>query len=138
MSTEVFYGPELWENEPNPNTRAFNSGVLLFNNCKEIKDLFQKTNNHIKSWKLNKKKALTSWEQPFLNYNTIKNNLQDYNKINKYVYNNVSSDKKLLDQKYIIFYHVSGIGDKVKYLRTYYNKYIKQSGGFKLKYILIS
>jgi predicted O-methyltransferase YrrM len=55
---------------------AFTSGILLFNNCEKIKDLFQKINVDIK------RPGKFFYDQPFIVYNAFKYNLYN-NKILK-------------------------------------------------------
>jgi lipopolysaccharide biosynthesis glycosyltransferase len=86
-----FWGKSLFENEINNynDKSAFSSGILLFNNCEKIKDLFNKTTDifDITKFSLN--------DQPYLVYNAFKYNLYN-NKILKKLAvnnNNIHSDK---------------------------------------------
>jgi hypothetical protein len=71
---------------------AFSSGVLLFNNCEKIQDLFQKINEDIS----NRPRYFACYDQPYIVYNAFKYNLYN-NKVLKslvvcYDYN-IYSDK---------------------------------------------
>ena len=87
-----FWGKSLFKNEINNynDKSAFSSGILLFNNCEKIKDLFKKTTDifDITKFSLN--------DQPYLVYNAFKYNLYN-NKILKKLAvnnnNNIHSDK---------------------------------------------
>ena len=89
-----YWGNSLFGNEINNynDTTAFTSGILLFNNCEKIKDLFNKTIEmfDIKNLELN--------DQPYLVYNAFKYNLYN-NKIFKSLAvnnnNNIYSDKAI-------------------------------------------
>lgn len=61
------------------NLAAFTSGILLFNNCKEIKGLFNKILNHIQKHLSEGKPISVVLEQPFIIYHAINENL--YNNI---------------------------------------------------------
>ena len=74
---------------------AFTSGVLLFNNCKNINDLFNKINRHI-SFNTSYTDILPYYEQPYIVYESFKCNLYN-NKILKLLVinndNNIYSNK---------------------------------------------
>lgn len=80
MCVGDYYGCTLFGRDINKykDKTAFTSGILLFNNCEKIKQLFDDTiflfNNSPVNFKLN--------DQPFLVYNAFKNNLYN-NKILK-------------------------------------------------------
>ena len=67
-------------------TSAFTSGILFFNNCNEIKELFANILNHIKNNTLNFIPA--TFDQPFIVYHAVKNNLYDNQKLINIVINN--------------------------------------------------
>jgi predicted O-methyltransferase YrrM len=98
-SNTDFWGKSLFGNEiTNYNDKsAFTSGILLFNNCKKIKDLFQKINEDI----INRPHLFH--DQPHIVYNAFKYNLYN-NKILKSLVvsnnNNIHSDK--------VIHHFSG------------------------------
>ena len=87
-----FWGKLLFGNEINnyDDKSAFSSGILLFNNCEKIKDLFNKINEDII------KRPDDFHEQPHIVYNAFKYNLYN-NKILKNLVvnndNNIHSDK---------------------------------------------
>lgn len=57
------------------NLPAFTSGILLFNNCQEMKDLFAKILQHIRQHLSEGKPISMVLEQPFIIYNAINDNL---------------------------------------------------------------
>jgi len=89
-----FWGRILFDNEVNNynDTTAFTSGILLFNNCVEIKDLFNKINDDI----INRPYNFLTYDQPYIVYNSFKYNLFN-NKLLKLLAvnndNNIYSDK---------------------------------------------
>ena len=93
-SNRDFWGKSLFGNEINNynDKTAFSSGILLFNNCKKIKDLFIKINEDI----INRPYNFECYDQPYIVYNAFKYNLYN-NKILKTLAvnndNNIYSDK---------------------------------------------
>ena len=91
-SNTDYWGKSLFGNEVNnyDDKTAFTSGILLFNNCEKIKDLFNKTIDifDTSNFILN--------DQPYIVYNAFKYNLYN-NKILKSLVvnndNNIHSDK---------------------------------------------
>lgn len=89
-----YWGKTLFGNEINnyKDKTAFTSGILLFNNCEKIKDLFNKINEDI----LNRPHEFACFDQPYIIYNAFKNNLYN-NKVLKSLVvnndNNIYSDK---------------------------------------------
>jgi lipopolysaccharide biosynthesis glycosyltransferase len=85
----TLFGDEI--NNYNDKT-AFTSGILLFNNCEKIKDLFNKINEDIVKRPYN----FACHDQPYIVYNAFKYNLYN-NKILKSLVvnsdNNIHSDK---------------------------------------------
>ncbi len=71
---------------------AFTSGILLFNNCEKIQDLFNKINEDI----VKRPYFFACYDQPYIIYNAFKYNLYD-NKVLKSLVvggnNNIHSDK---------------------------------------------
>jgi lipopolysaccharide biosynthesis glycosyltransferase len=93
-SDSDFWGKTLFGNEINNynDKSAFTSGILLFNNCEKIKDLFIKINEDI----INRPYYFCCCDQPYIVYNAFKYNLYN-NKILKSLAvnndNNIDSDK---------------------------------------------
>jgi mannosyltransferase OCH1-like enzyme len=93
-SDRDFWGKSLFGNEINNynDKTAFSSGILLFNNCQKIKDLFIKINEDI----INRPYNFECYDQPYIIYNAFKYNLYN-NKILKSLAvnndNNIHSDK---------------------------------------------
>ena len=70
---------------------SFNSGVMLFNNCIEIKELFNKIRHHISI-----NKSAQFHDQPYIVYNAKKNNLIDNIILNEYVDINIVNSNKII------------------------------------------
>ena len=93
-SNTDFWGKTLFDSEVNnyENKTAFTSGILLFNKCEKIQDLFQKINEDIVIRPYN----FHCYDQPYIVYNAFKYNLYN-NKILKSLVvnndNNIHSDK---------------------------------------------
>jgi len=89
-----FWGEPLFGNEVNDYTdkTAFTSGILLFNNCEKIKDLFVKINDDM----IKRHQFFSCHDQPYIVYNAFKYNLYN-NKILKTLVvnndNNIHSNK---------------------------------------------
>jgi predicted O-methyltransferase YrrM len=89
-----YWGKTLFGNEIHDysDKTAFTSGILLFNNCEKIKDLFNKINETI----INVPYNFTCYDQPYIIYTSFKYQLYD-NKILKTMVvnndNNIHSDK---------------------------------------------
>jgi lipopolysaccharide biosynthesis glycosyltransferase len=79
---DFFGGITLFKNEHHnfEDKTAFNSGVLLFNNCLEIKNLFQIIKTHILT-----NKTATFNDQPYIVYNAKKYNLINNTVLNSYI-----------------------------------------------------
>jgi lipopolysaccharide biosynthesis glycosyltransferase len=88
------WGKSLFGNELNnyKDKTAFTSGIMLFNNCEKIKDLFNKINENI----IQSPYYFDCYDQPYIVYNAFKYNLYN-NKILKSLVvnndNNIHSDK---------------------------------------------
>ena len=80
-----FWGKSLFGNEVNNyrDKTAFTSGILLFNNCEKIKDLFQKIKIHLTH---NNNKGFH--DQPYIVYNAFKYNLYNNKILKSYTINN--------------------------------------------------
>jgi len=63
---------------------AFSSGILLFNNCTKIVDLFNKINNDI----INRPYNFSCYDQPYIVYNAFKYNLFDNKLLKTLIVNN--------------------------------------------------
>ena len=89
-----YWGKTLFKNEINNyhDKSAFTSGILLFNNCEKIKDLFNKISEDI----VKRPFHFSCYDQPYIVYNAFKYNLYN-NKILKTLVvnndNNIHSDK---------------------------------------------
>ena len=78
---------------------AFTSGILLFNNCKNIKNLFIRISDDI----IKKPYKLSFYDQPYIVYNAFKYNLYDNKILKKLVVNN---DKNIYSDK--VIHHFPG------------------------------
>jgi lipopolysaccharide biosynthesis glycosyltransferase len=102
-------------------TTAFTSGIILFNNCEEVKNLFMTiiddinvniTFNHVKP---------SAYDQAFLNYHAITNNKYNNTLLIDYAINNPTS----FDYKYVLCHFPGGVGnfsskfDKMSYYLLY-------------------
>ena len=68
---------------------AFSSGVLLFNNCQNIKDLFQKINDHV-NYDKNNNKLHEFFDQPYFVYNCKKYNMINNTLLEIYIKSNLT------------------------------------------------
>jgi len=98
-SDRDFWGKSLFGNEINNynDKTAFSSGILLFNNCEKIKDLFLKINEDIL------KRHHVFHDQPHIVYNAFKYNLYN-NKILKALA--VNNDDNIYSDK--VIHHFPG------------------------------
>lgn len=71
----------------NPNTPAYTTGILLFINSPEIKQLFNKILNHIQLDKIKKIPYTVCLDQPYIIYNSFMNNQYDNQLLKPYVTN---------------------------------------------------
>jgi predicted O-methyltransferase YrrM len=93
-SDSDFWGKTLFGNEVNnyDDKSAFTSGILLFNNCEKIKDLFNKINEDI----IKSPYYFACYDQPYIVYNAFKYNLYNNKILKSLVVNNdinIHSDK---------------------------------------------
>jgi len=100
-SNTDFWGKTLFGNEKNnyEDKTAFSSGILLFNNCEKIKDLFNKINEDM----INRPYKFSCYDQPYIVYNAFKYNLYNNKILKTLVVNNdynIHSDK--------VIHHFSG------------------------------
>ena len=102
-----FWGKLLFGNEINNynDKSAFTSGILLFNNCKKIKDLFIKINEDI----IKRPFEFSTYDQPYIVYNAFKYNLYN-NKILKTFAGNYN--KNIYTDK--VIYHFPGYPEQYK------------------------
>ena len=113
---------DLYETDFDYRTPGFNSGVLLFKNCKTIQNLFQTILNHIIEY--NKKTPITGMvDQPFFNYHAIKKNLHDTNLLQKYSMNCCFNYKP--NGKHII-YHFPGTYSNINQKINVMENFLKQ------------
>jgi lipopolysaccharide biosynthesis glycosyltransferase len=96
---------------------AFTSGMLLFNNCEKIKDLFDKINEDI----IRRPSSLAGIDQPYIIYNAFKYNLFNNKILKAHVVNNdfnIHSDK-------VVHHFPGGPGvyhHKIDSMTTFLNK----------------
>jgi predicted O-methyltransferase YrrM len=99
-----YWGNTLFGDEVNTysDKTAFSSGVLLFNNCEKIRDLFIRINEDI----INRPK-ISFYDQPYIVYNAFKYNVYDNKKLNQFIVineYNIHTDK-------VIYHFAGGPGD---------------------------
>lgn len=110
-----YYGQILFEDgdiEKYEDKTAFSSGIMIFNNCLKIKELF----DIIKKDIIDRPYFFCCYDQPYIVHNTIKHNLHNNKLMKKYCVNNnnnINSDK-------IIHHFPGGPG-------VFYNKIIKMT-----------
>jgi len=117
---KTLFGDEIYEDNS-----AFTSGILLFNNCKKIKDLFQKINEDITKRPYN----FSCYDQPYIIYNAFKYNLYDNKILKKLAVNNdsnINSDK--------VIHHFPGVPGYYQNKLSLMNIFIRDS---KKKYKLL-
>ena len=107
-----FWGKTLFGSEVNnyADKTAFTSGILLFNNCEKIKELFYKIQEDI----VNRPYYFAFNDQPYIVYNAFKCNLYNNKKLKSFVVNsddNIHSDK-------VIHHFPGGPGDYQKKIDT--------------------
>jgi len=94
QSETDYWGRTLFGDEVNnySDKTAFTSGILLFNNCQNIKFLFDKINEDI----INRCFYFSCYDQPYIVYNAFKYNLYDNKSLLSFCVNNdynIYSDK---------------------------------------------
>ncbi len=111
-----YWGKSLFREEINnySDTSAFSSGILLFKNCDEIKDLFNKINQDI----IDRYHFFN--DQPYIIYNAFKYNLYN-NKVLKTVA--VNNDCSLFNDK--VIHHFPGCPGKCEYKINFINVFFK-------------
>ena len=127
---DPYGGTRLFGDEINnySDKTGFTSGILLFNNCEKIKDLFNKINEDI----IKRPYNFLCYDQPYIVYNAFKYNLFDNKVLKQYVVNddyNIHSNK--------VIHHFPGgpgnYGHKIEKMTIFLNnlkniKYIIQVG----------
>jgi lipopolysaccharide biosynthesis glycosyltransferase len=106
-------------------TRSFCSGVLLFNRCEKVEELFEKTLRHLSEYKKSGKPFRTHIDQPFLIFNTIITNMHDIELLRYKITNSPS-----INSKKEIICHFAGntcvFDVKYKSMIRVYNKRIEE------------
>jgi len=106
---DIFHGYELFDfSKYNPNTTAFTSGILLFNHCDEIRDLFKRIIEDINDNLRNNKIKPKAYDQAFINYHAIKDNLYNNSLLKKYAINNPEDFKY---NNHVISHFPGGVGN---------------------------
>jgi len=133
-----FWGKTLFGNEINNynDKIAFTSGILLFNNCEKIKDLFNKINEDI----VKRPYYFDCHDQPYIVYNAFKYNLYNNKTLKSLVVNN---DNNIHSDKVIhhfpggpgVYQHkIDAMTIFLNNIKDYYKLFIEQilSNGFTL------
>jgi hypothetical protein len=121
-----YFGKSLFGNEIEQydDKSAFTSGILLFNNCENIRSLFDKINNDI----MTRPRHFDCYDQPYIVYNSFKYNLYNNKILKEFAVNNdhnIHSDK--------IIHHFPG-GPGVYYHKlVYMRKFLNDLKTFKLQ-----
>jgi len=118
-----FWGNTLFGNEVNnyEDKSAFTTGILLFNNCENIKNLF----NDIKQYIINREHDFSCYDQPYIVYNAFKYNLYNNKSLKKYAIN----DDINIDDDMVIHHFPGQAGQyihKIFYMRNYLNNLNKK------------
>jgi hypothetical protein len=113
------HGATLFGEEVNnyEDKTAFTSGIMAFNNCEKIKDLFHKIKEDI----INRPHFFTCYDQPYIIYSAFKYNLYN-NKILKSLV--VNNDLNIFSDK-VIHHFPGGPGDyvhKLEKMSVFLNK----------------
>jgi len=89
-TTLEYHGKTVWEfkGEKNPEKSAFSSGVLFFNNCKEIEKLFQDILAHGADYSNTLRQLPSCLDQPFIIYEALMQNLYNNELLLTYAKNN--------------------------------------------------
>lgn len=99
------HGESLFK-ENNPNVDSFCSGVMFFNNCNEMRYLFNEIINHINKdiRENNLYNIPTGLEQPYVIFNAIKNNMYNNTSNINYYVNHYDNQSKQIDVNNIIMH----------------------------------
>jgi lipopolysaccharide biosynthesis glycosyltransferase len=113
-----YWGKTLFGNEIHnyKDRLAFTSGILLFNNCDKIKDLFEKIKEDI----INRPYQFACFDQPYIVYNAFKYNMYE-KKLDIVAVNN---DHNIYSNK-VIHHFPGGPGvyqHKIIYMANFLNK----------------
>jgi lipopolysaccharide biosynthesis glycosyltransferase len=112
-----FWGKSLFGDDLNKyeDKTAFSSGIMLFNNCEKIKDLFNKITESM----------LTMWhsfhDQPFVVYNAFKYNLYNNKIMKDFAVNN---DSNVHSTK--VIHHFPGGFHILEHKLNYMNKFLNE------------
>jgi lipopolysaccharide biosynthesis glycosyltransferase len=129
----VLFGEEVNNYE---DKTAFTSGIMLFNNCEIIEDLFNKINEDIIN-----RGELVAFDQPFIIYNAFKYNLYNNKKLFSLVHNVwISHQDQLLNPNWLgsgrIIHHFPGgpgcYGHKIDNMTFFLNNKKKTSLGVQI------
>ncbi len=113
-----FWGKTLFGNKINNynDKSAFTSGILLFNNCEKIKELFININKDI----IKRPHIFSCYDQPYIVYNAFKYNLYNNKILKSFVVNN---DNNIFSDK-VIHHFPGGPGNyhhKIDYMTIFLN-----------------
>lgn len=122
----IFYGSNFFNfDEIDKNTTAFSSGVMLFKNSPQMKELFGKINDHIWNILQTDQRQILFYDQPFITYNCISRKQYDNKLMLKYAENNPSK----IDEEKIIYHFPGTVGEtveKYKRMEDFLNKRINE------------
>jgi lipopolysaccharide biosynthesis glycosyltransferase len=129
--SDYHHGKEFFDfSKINPHTPGFTSGIILFKNCTEIKDLFNTINNNIEiNIKTNGIKPI-AYDQAFLNYYAIITGRYNNTLLIEYTINNPAEFK----YNYVLCHFPGGVGNftnKLEKMSNYF-LYLYDSYNFKI------
>jgi len=116
----LFFDFNYWD----PKQSSLNSGVLLFKNSINMRNLFNTINNHIATIKTKDTLLPECMDQSFIAYHFIKNNMCNLKDISDYVY---LAEKTLpSESSNVIITHftwpIGNYGHKLERMKNYFNK----------------
>lgn len=115
------WGKNLFRDN-NPNLDAFTSGIMLFNNCNLIKKEFFTILKHIEEDIQNKVNIPSTYEQPYIIYHFIKDELYNNSKLINIAINN---PKKLNNETICHFPEKVGLYEsKIDKMKEFFNTYM--------------
>jgi hypothetical protein len=123
-----YWGKTLFSNEINKyvDKTAFTSGILLFNNCEKIKNLFYQIQQDINERPYN----FICYDQPYIVYNAFKYNLYNNKILKSFVVNNDNN----IHSNMVIHHFPGGPGiyeDKIESMTLFLNNLNEYTNNFK-------
>lgn len=105
---------------------GINTGIMLYNNCTEIRDLFNQTMHHIYKYLKTTRRIPGCKEQPFLVFNSVINRMCETSKLIEFA---MLHPKPHPEENIKLINHFSGwVGNdkyKLKKMKMFYDKHIR-------------